>query len=108
VSNHVPIQSSNISFQLNRKIGGFLGFKMTPFFSTLHFDSNEFFAGELINVRILMDNSRCKKDVKNVKLRLNQYVRLRAEQRTRDSNRELSFLRIPVNCKKGGFLEQNF
>jgi len=49
---------------------------MTPFFSTLHFDSNEFFAGELINVRILMDNSRCKKDVKNVKLRLNQYVRL--------------------------------
>lgn len=42
----------------------------TPSSSVVHFERNEYYPGETINVRYVCDNSQCDKAVKNFKVKL--------------------------------------
>ena len=47
----------DLKFDLNSKIGGFLGLGSTDSKSTIFFDKNEYYLGETAKVRVVCDNS---------------------------------------------------
>ena len=60
----------NQKTDLVSEVGGFLAWGKTKSISTIMFDKNEFYPGEWANVRIICDNTLCKKDVRAFKFKL--------------------------------------
>ena len=48
---------------------------------------------------VIIDNKKCDKDVKNVKIKITRTFRLRAEGENRAGSDEILFYRYPVLCK---------
>lgn len=65
--------SQELKFELKNKIGGFLGIATTNSNSTIIFDKNEYYVGEKVHVRIICDNTNCKKAVRGFKLKLHRH-----------------------------------
>ena len=62
----------DIRATLENKVGGFLGMGTTQCFTEMFFDRNEYHLGEVAHVKIICDNSKCKKAVKEFKLKLSR------------------------------------
>ena len=60
----------NIQKSLECKVGGFLGMGKKESISQITLDKDQFFPGETINVKILCDNSKCSKAVKEFKSKI--------------------------------------
>ena len=61
-----------IDYQLKSSVGGFIGISKTKCNTQIHLDKKEFYLGERIAIRLQIDNSGCEKDVKNVKVRIQE------------------------------------
>ena len=59
----VQVPVKNISTSLDRKVGGFLGIRATPTKMEFIFEKNEYYLGEIAKVRVICDNSECRKPV---------------------------------------------
>ena len=55
---------------MKNKIGGFFGIKSTKFSAKIIFPRKEYFFGQRAMIRVEFDNSKCKKDLKNMKIKL--------------------------------------
>ena len=60
----------DLKFTLKNKIGGFLGMGTSECISDIIFEQNEYYIGDTARVRIICDNSKCKKAVRGFKLKL--------------------------------------
>lgn len=61
-----------IAYKAISRVGGFLGIRQTACTLKIYLEKKEFFIGENIVMHIDIDNSRCAKDVKNIKAKLIQ------------------------------------
>jgi len=59
-----------VEYSLRSSVGGFIGIKTTQCVTKIQLESKEFFIGDTVDVRCHIDNSKCKADVKNVKIRI--------------------------------------
>jgi len=53
----------NLSVTLLSSVGGFLKYGRTQCSTEITFEKNEFYVGETANVRVICDNTACKKNV---------------------------------------------
>ena len=70
ISSQMPKPPATIRFKLESNVGGFLGFKQTTCHTTIMIDKKEYYAGEEIHLRLSIDNSECKKNLENVRVKL--------------------------------------
>ena len=61
-----------VDYRLKSSVGGFIGISKTKCNTEIHIDKKEFYMGESIAIRLRIDNSNCEKDVKNVKVRIQE------------------------------------
>ena len=59
-----------ISTSLESLVGGFLGFGKTQAQTSIIFDRSNYIIGQTASVRIICDNSRCAKAVKEFKIKI--------------------------------------
>lgn len=62
-----------LSFDLKSVVGGIFGMGTSEAISTITFEKNEYYLGEKANVRVVIDNSNCSKDIKSVKFKLHRH-----------------------------------
>ncbi len=55
---------------MNHQVGGFMGKGTTTCFSKFSMERNEYYGGEKVRVRININNMECKKDIKEIKIKL--------------------------------------
>lgn len=55
---------------MEHKIGGLFGMGSTMFYADVSFEKNEFYSNDKMRLRIVCDNSNCKKKVKEFKIKL--------------------------------------
>ena len=66
----VVTEPNPITHDIGAAVGGFLGMGKTECTAQVIFEKQEFCIGEETPVRVIIDNSRCKKPVKGIKVRL--------------------------------------
>jgi len=69
----------NLSEKMTHNIGGLLGLGATKFSAEVVFEKNEFTSDEKLKLRIHCDNTDCKKDVKELKMKLERSYRIEAD-----------------------------
>jgi len=98
----VPIL--NQKAELVSEVGGLLGWGKTKSISTIIFDKNEFYIGEWANVRIICDNTSCKKDVRAFKFKLMREIFARSNLNSTGvvmrQSIEISSVKV-AGCKSG-------
>jgi len=69
------IPTEPVDYHLKSSVGGFLGINASDCHTHIHLEKKELIMGETINLRLNIDNSTCKADVKNVKIRIKQTMK---------------------------------
>lgn len=92
-------------------MGGLLGWGKTRCSSVIIFEKNEYYIGEWANVRIICDNSACKKDVRAFKLKLIREIFARTNMNstgvvTKQST-EICSIKVP-GCKANEKIDRVF
>ena len=62
--------SVDLSYTLNSEVGGFLGMGTSECKTQIFFDKNQYYLGETAQVRLIVDNTKCEKDIKSLKFKL--------------------------------------
>ena len=65
----------NLRMELHSEVGGFLGMGTSVCHSEIFFDKNQYYLGEVANVRIICDNSRCAKGISSFKFKLMRHYK---------------------------------
>ena len=66
----MTIPECNLKQSMRREIGGFLGIGKSAFSAEILFEKNTFYNSDKIRLQLICDNSGCKKDVKEFKIKL--------------------------------------
>ena len=91
------------------EIGGCLCFtKGTPSVSQVFFDKNQYYLGEIAQVRVVTDNTQCDKDIKNFKFKLiRRYEGSARVERVCEQVRDVVNIKFE-GCKKGETVDRIF
>jgi hypothetical protein len=92
------IEDNPQTLALRNRIGGFLGIGATECVSEIFFDRNAYNIGDIARVRIICDNSRCKKAVKEFKLKLHRKVVGRVGRATTVDLVYPTRIKVPAEC----------
>lgn len=63
----------NLRYKLDSNVGGFLGCSTSHCVSQIIYEKNQYYAGEDVKARIVVDNSESSADVKSIKFKLLRY-----------------------------------
>ena len=101
----------NQKADLVSEVGGLLGWGKTKSISAIIFDKNEFYTGECANVRIVCDNTTCKKDVRAFKFKLIREIFARSNLDSTGvvmrQSIEISAIKV-AGCKAGEMIDRTF
>jgi sporulation-control protein spo0M len=61
---------------MTHDIGGLFGLGATKFSAEVVFPKNEFTSAEKLMLRVHVDNTECKKDVKEIKIKLERFYNI--------------------------------
>lgn len=99
----------DLSFKLKSVVGGFLGLATSECSSEIIFEKNEYYLGEIANVRVIIDNRNCSKDVKGIKFKLHRhYVSTDSEGWQSVGSKYLTKTKEAANCPSGGQVDKTF
>ena len=56
--------------QIKSEVGGFIGIGRSAATTHVFFDKNQYYMGERARIRIICDNTHCKKDIQSFKVKL--------------------------------------
>ena len=97
-----------LSFDLSSVVGGFLGMGTSECKSTIVFEKNEYYLGEMAKVKVSVDNSQCGKAVKGIKFKLHRhYVSTDSEGWKSVGSKYLMHIK-EAGCAAGEKLEKEF